>query len=117
MVFDVVLGTGFGRFLECENQGFGLTPPALTGFRWFSSCRSRHSKRRSLNSHRTAQYVQCTADNRDFIQKPPMPRQTERQKTQSLLQVYLALLATEAQVLGVLESEYSKSDYVCRKPR
>ena len=46
-----------------------------------------------------------------------MPRQTERQKTQSLLQVYLALLDTEAQVLGVLESEYSKSDYVCRKPR
>ena len=33
MVLDVVLGTGFGRFLECENQGFGLTPP---GVDWFS---------------------------------------------------------------------------------
>ena len=54
MVLDVVLGTGFGRFLKCENQGFALTPPALTGFRWFSNCRGWHSKKQSLNSHRTA---------------------------------------------------------------
>ena len=27
LVLDVVLGTGFGKFWEGENHGFGLTPP------------------------------------------------------------------------------------------
>ena len=29
----MVLGTGFDKFWEGENHGFGLTPPS---FRWFS---------------------------------------------------------------------------------
>ena len=33
LVLDVVLGTGFDKFWEGENHGFGLTPP---DFRWFS---------------------------------------------------------------------------------
>ena len=54
LVLNVVLGTGFDKFWEGENRGFGLTPPAFAGFCQFWNCRV---ERLSFNSQSVGQHV------------------------------------------------------------